>query len=255
MRHVLLWLAAGLLLSACVQETVGGPKRDPVASARDRVGLAAVYIRNGDEEHAQQELEKALQLAPDLPEAHNMKAVLLERDGDIKGADKEYRKAIRLKADYSQAQYNYGVFLFRQGRFKDALKHYSVAAEDIGYDMRPRAYEGQGRCALKLGDKAMASYALERALKLDSSLPDANLQMGELQYQMQDYAAARNYYQRYLQLTEGLPQTAQSLWLGIRLERHGGDRNALASYELALRKLYPDSPECRLYEESAKQGE
>lgn len=256
MKHVLPWIMSGLLLSACVQETgLNGRKPDPVASARDRVGIAAEYLRDGDEEHAQMQLQRALKLAPDLPEAHNLMGVLLERDGDVKGADREYRKAVNLGENFSQAHNNYGVFLYRQGRYKDALKQYSAAAEDLGYELRPRAYEGMGRSALRLGDKSTATYALERALKLDASLPLANLEMAELQYQMQDYTMSRNYYQRYLQLTADVPQTAQSLWLGIRLERRNGDRNALASYELALKKLYPDSPEYRLYAESLKAGQ
>ena len=256
MKHVLSWLVPVVLLSGCVQETgLNGRKPDPVASARDRVGIAAEYLKDGDEEHAQMQLQRALKLAPDLPEAHNLMGVLLERDGDIKGADREYRKAVSLGENYSQAHNNYGVFLFRQGRYKEAMKQYAAAADDLGYELRSRAYEGMGRSALRLGDKSTATYALERALKLDASLPLANLEMGELQFQMQDYAAARGYYQRYLQLTADMPQTAQSLWLGIRLERRNGDKNALASYELALKKLYPDSPEYRLYAESLKTGQ
>jgi len=40
---------------------------------------------------------------------------------------------------------------------------------------------------------------------------------------------------------------AQSLWLGIRIERRMGDQNALASYELALKRLYPDSEEYKAW--------
>ncbi|MDQ8037071.1 MAG: hypothetical protein REI12_06580, partial [Pedobacter sp.] len=59
----------------------------------------------------------------------------------------------------------------------------------------------------------------------------------------------------YLKLTEKQPQTPQSLWLGIRLGRQLGDnKDALASYELALRRLYPGSPEYKLYQDSQKAG-
>lgn len=256
MKHVLLVVVTGVLLSGCVQETgPNGRKPDPVASARDRVGIAAEYLKDGDNEHAQIQIKRALELAPDLAEAHHLMGVLLERDGDFKGADREYHRAVSLRADYSQAHNNYGVFLFRQGRYKEALKQYSAAAEDLGYEMRARAYEGMGRCALKLGDKSTATYALERALKLDASLPMATLGMGELQFQLQEYDAARNYYKRYLELTADMSQSAESLWLGIRLARRNSDRNALASYELALKRLYPDSPEYRLYTESLKSGQ
>ena len=45
-------------------------------------------------------------------------------------------------------------------------------------------------------------------------------------------------------------QDARGLWLGIRLERIYGDTDALASYELALKHLYPDSPEYKAYLQS-----
>jgi type IV pilus assembly protein PilF len=53
--------------------------------------------------------------------------------------------------------------------------------------------------------------------------------------------------QRYLEVGA---HTAQSLWLGIRIERELGDRDALASYSLQLEKSYPDSEEARLLLES-----
>ena len=44
--------------------------------------------------------------------------------------------------------------------------------------------------------------------------------------------------------------TPQSLWLGIRLARALGDKDALASYELTLKKLYPGSRAYTKYKES-----
>ena len=46
--------------------------------------------------------------------------------------------------------------------------------------------------------------------------------------------------------TELAPPTAQSLWLGLRLERKLGDRAQEAAYGLQLRKRFPDSNEARL---------
>lgn len=247
-------LLAAVLLAACSSQTTGpnGRKTDLTASARDRVALATEYLRQGDNENAQIQLTRALKLDPDSAEAHSMLGVLLERDGDIKGADKEYRRALRLRADYSQVHNNYAIFLFRNGRYKEALKQFEAATEDLSYDHRAQAYEGMGRSALKTGKKEIAARAFARALKLDPSLSISTLEMSEIQYAQNNYEGARASYRRYLGLTERAPQTAQSLWLGIRIERHLGDRNALASYELALKKLYPASPEYKLYIESLK---
>lgn len=253
MRVVLPVLLGAVLLAGCVQEPVSGSRTaNPVAGARDRVALAAEHLRNGDNEKAQIQLKRALDMDSRSAEAHNLMGVLLERDGDKRGAERAYRRAVKLRPEFAQAHNNYGVFLFKNERYKDAFKQFEAAANDLGYDLRAQAFEGMGRSALKLGDKDTATRSFVRALRIDAGLPTSNLELGELQFAQGNFDAARSSYQRYLKLTEGLPQTAQSLWLGIRLERRFGGKNALASYELALKRLYPNSPEYKLYAESLK---
>lgn len=250
-------LAAGvaLFLAACsVQEFPSDRNVDVAAGARDRVAIAAEYLQKGENERALLHLRKAIELDPKSAEAHNLMAILLERESDPKGAEKHYRKAIGLRQDYSQAHNNYGVFLFKRGNFQMAASHLEKAAGDISYQMRASAFEGLGRAALKLGEKDRAENAFQRALRIDASLPVACLELADMNFEKQNLVAARAYYQRFLKLLESQPQTARSLWLGIRLERRLGDRNALASYELALKRLYPDSPEYKAYAASLESG-
>lgn len=244
-----------LLLSACtVQEFPTDRKVDATAGARDRVAIAAEYLQKGENERAMVHLKKALELDSKSAEANNLMAILLERENDLKGAEKHYRRAIKLREDFSQAQNNYGVFLFKRGDYKEAAVQFEKAAADIGYPLRSSALEGLGRSALKLDDKDRAERAFQRALRIDADLPGANLEMAELNFERQNLAAARAYHQRFLKLSEDQPQTARSLWLGIRIERRLGDRNALSSYELALKRLYPDSPEYKAYAASLESG-
>lgn len=249
-------LATGVMLLASCTTVVENDgklrKPDPAAAARNRVAIAAEHLKSGENEKAQQQLRRALEADPKSPEAHNLMAVLLERDGDVKGADREYRKAIRLREGFSQAHNNYGSFLFRQQRYKDAIKQFALATADMGYAYRAQAFEGWGRSAYRLGDREATAQALARALRLDPNLAIATLLTAELQYDEKNYEAAHGLYKRYLQLTSEVPQTAQSLWLGIRLERRFGNRDALASYELALKRLYPDSPEYKQYQEALR---
>ncbi|HBF06601.1 MAG TPA: type IV pilus biogenesis/stability protein PilW, partial [Gammaproteobacteria bacterium] len=56
---------------------------------------------------------------------------------------------------------------------------------------------------------------------------------------------------RYLREYSSIARhTPRSLWLGIQIERVNGDADAMASYVLALRNLYPKSPEYRRYMET-----
>jgi len=43
-------------------------------------------------------------------------------------------------------------------------------------------------------------------------------------------------------------QSARGLWLGVRLARETGDRDAEGSYALALSNMYPDSAEFQAYQ-------
>lgn len=246
-------LALGaLLLAGCSQVVVqeGGRKPDPKAAARDRVALAAEHIRKDQDDEALRYLQLALKSDPDSAEAHNLMGVVMERDRNFKAAEREFRRAIKLRDNYSQARNNYGSFLYRRGEYKAALRQFEVASDDITYAYRAQAFEGVARSAWMLGRKDVAEAALLRGLGLDPNMPGATLLGAELNFEKGDYDVARNLYKRYLQLTPNVPQTAQSLWLGIRLERRFGDRNALASYELALKRLYPESPEYRQYQQT-----
>lgn len=248
-------LCAGLicLLAGCaVQEFPNDRKVDTAAGARDRVAIAAEYLQKGDDERALIHLRKALELDPKSAEANNLMAVLLDRDGDRKGADRHFRRALTLKPDYAQAHNNYGGFLFRQKRFKEAAEQFEKASADISYDFRAPSFEGLGRAALQLGDRERAERAFLRALRLDANMPLSNLEVADIKFHQDDLMAARAYYQRFLKLTANVPQTARSLWLGIRIERRMGDQNALASYELALKRLFPDSEEYKAFAASLK---
>ena len=78
----------------------------------------------------------------------------------------------------------------------------------------------------------------------------ALLRMAILSYQSSRYLPARAYLERYREVG---PQTAESLWLGYRVEERLGDKDAAASYAMLLRAKFPDSQEVRLLQESSLQ--
>lgn len=250
----LLAVGVALLLSACstIVEDDRLRKADPVGAARDRVAIAAEFLKKGDNENALRYLRLALRSHPESAEAHNLMGVVLERDGAYAQANREFRKATRLRKGYSQAHNNYGSFLFRRERYKEAMVQFAAAADDLSYPNRALAFEGLGRSAMMLGRRDDALQAFNRALRLDGSLPVSTLLAAEINFGQGNFQVAHGLYKRYLQLTRDTPQTAQSLWLGIRLERRFGDKDALASYELALKRLYPESPEHKQYQESLR---
>jgi TolB-like protein/DNA-binding winged helix-turn-helix (wHTH) protein len=65
---------------------------------------------------------RALEIDPNLPEAHTALALIVENyDWDWQTAEKEYRRAIELDPNYATAHHWYAEYLMWQGRFSEAL--------------------------------------------------------------------------------------------------------------------------------------
>jgi type IV pilus assembly protein PilF len=112
------------------------------------------------------------------------------------------------------------------------------------YPERSRVFENLGMTAAMLGQRDLALQQLEKALRLNRQQPRALLEMAELSYEDRHYVPARDYYDRFSQLTE---QNARSLLLGVRLAKVFDDRDKAASAGLQLKRLYPGTPEYQQY--------
>ena len=100
-------------------------------------------------------------------------------------------------------------------------------------------------CRLQLFDKEGAEAAFMRALTMDRTNTIALLEVAQLRLDAGDYEAAQQFYDTYRSVAR--QQSSRALWLGIRLARARGDRDAEGSYVLALTNLYPESAEYEAY--------
>jgi type IV pilus assembly protein PilF len=99
-----------------------------------------------------------------------------------------------------------------------------------------------GLCAEMKGDLALAETNLNKSLKLQPDNPDTVLKLAGLHFRLGRLTEAQRLLGRHDELA---PPNAESLWLGVRLERKLGDRAQEASYGLLLRKRFPESPEAQ----------
>ena len=241
--------AVMLAMTGCVTETSSSitQNADKGRFVETSVAAAVRYMQENQTEDAFRHLNRALKVDKKSTSVHNAFALLYRMTGDAALEERHFKLAIRYDPKNSQARNNYATFLYREGRYRDALGQLKKATQDPSYAQRELALVNMGRCFLKLEDKDKARDAFERALKIKRELPVANLELAFLFFAEGNYRKANE----HLELYGGVARhTPKSLWLGIRLQRILGDRDALASYELALRNLYPDSVEYRLYTES-----
>jgi len=78
---------------------------------------------------AKEMVAKALELDPNLAEAHATRGVSLMTNFDLRGAEEEFRRAIELKPSYVSAHQWYCQLLIAQQRWDEAAIHIEKAAE------------------------------------------------------------------------------------------------------------------------------
>lgn len=209
--------------------------------------LAVQYLQKGEYQIALEKLEKALQAKPDYVEAHNAMGLLRGTLGQTTEAEASFKRALQIEPDNSSVLNNYGQFLCRNDRGAEGQKMFLKAIENPLYRNPAVAYSNAGTCAVTNGDLDTAERDFRSALEIDPRLAPALYQMAELSFDLQRYEQARSYLKRYL---ENAQHSARSLWLGVRIERELGDRNAVSSYALQLEKNFPDSQQTKQLLES-----
>jgi tetratricopeptide (TPR) repeat protein len=80
-----------------------------------------------DADAAMAAYRQALQIDPDLPDAHLNLGRLLHERGEVGGAEMHYRLALAARPDDPVAAYDLGVALQDQGRFEEAAQAYQMS--------------------------------------------------------------------------------------------------------------------------------
>lgn len=242
LRHVAVGLAC-ICLAGCVTEQTGGfeNKRDPQKALQYSVEAARSYLQEGNYEAAKRHLKTALEIDSGNADVHETMAQVFWRTGEVEQANDHFRRALAADSNNSRIRNNYAAFLYSQKRYRDAEEQLQKVAGDLMYERRADAFINLGRVQLKLKNYAAAKDTLERALLMQRGNPDTLFALAEVYYQLGDLTMAQQSYAAYRQLVP--TQSAESLWLGIRLAEKNRDHDTMASYALALKNLFPRSEE------------
>jgi type IV pilus assembly protein PilF len=240
-------LAIALVLSACAatqEQQAADDRLKRAAKANAQLGVA--YMREGDLETAEGKLQKAIEQDPDSVRAHDAIAVLYGRIEKNELAEKHFKKALSLKPDDSRTQNNYGLFLCQTGAYLKAEEYFNKAASNPLYSGRTAALTNAGVCANKIPDAEKAEQYFRTVLEIDPYYTPALLNMVSTTYEQGNYMSARGYLQRYEQVA---PYSAESLWLGVRVEDALKDRNASGRYGLLLKNNFSDTTQAKSLQE------
>jgi len=131
---------------AAARESFDTAVKDDPSYAQAYVGLAATWrdrpVSENGPEQAESLLHKALELDPDLAEAHGALATLdVLRQWKWSEAEVEYKRAIELNPNFADAHARYGEYLDMTGRFDEGMKEFLLAQElDPGHDFNPNPF-------------------------------------------------------------------------------------------------------------------
>ncbi len=238
MKRILVTLL--LALTGCANNLQGSPRQvDPPEAAKANVQLGIQYMNQGQNERALMKLKRALQLDPNLQEAHGAIALLYANAGEPAKARAHYVRALLLDPTDSSTRNNYAAFLCGEGNIEAALSEFDRVLKDKRYPTPEVALTNAGVCAHGMPDLVRAEKYLREALKRNPKHAEALIQLARLSYERSQFLQTRAFLQRY----EAVMQPDQeALLLGLRTERALGDKAAEKRYAAKLRATYPDVP-------------
>ena len=248
-------LLLGLILAGCAQmggvgdsSSSSSVSASPVetesrARARAFTELAGAYFSRGQMKIALDEVRKAVQADSSYGPAYNVLGLIYMELAEDAPAEENFRKSVSLDRSDSEARNNYGWFLCTRGRYDEGLTQFSDALRNPLYAKPEQALTNAALCHERKGDLKQAEAYFNKALKLQPDFGLAIIKLADLHFRQGNLKESQRLLARHQAV---LPPTAESLWLGVRIERRLGDRNQEAAYNLQLRKRFPDSPEAQL---------
>jgi type IV pilus assembly protein PilF len=246
------WIVLGaVLLAGCAGEPASQDSKaaspqadsDGLQRARAFTNLAGAYYARAQYKIALDELRKAIIADSHYGPAYDVYGLIYMDLEEDTLADENFRRAIELDRNDSEARNNYGWFLCTRGRYQEGLEQFKAALRNPLYTRPEQAMTNAGLCAEKSGDLMLAEANLVKSLKLQPDNPNTILKLAALNFRQGRLPDAQRLLEHYAELA---PPTAESLWLGVRLERKLGNRSQEAAYGLQLRKNFPDSNEARM---------
>lgn len=216
--------------------------------AKVRLQLAAGYFEQGQTTIALDELKQSLQTDPSFADAYNLRGLIYMRLNDMRLAEDSFRRAITLNPRDPNTLHNYGWMMCQQGRYTESTQMFNQALGHPAYIDKAKTFMALGLCQQRAGNPAEAERSLTRSYELDPANPITGYNLALMLYQRGEFTRAQ-FYIRRINNTE--MANAETLWLGIRVERRMENRDAFNQLSDQLKKRFVQSPEYLALERKA----
>lgn len=255
-------LVAGLIgISGCASTSPGaGPagsgvevvtdSDEPEARkrARIRLELAVGYFEQGQTTIALDELKQSIAADPAYGEAYSLRGLIYMRLNDFRFAETSFKKALSISPQDSNVMHNLGWLMCQQARYPEAQQLFSQALSNPQYGERAKTFRAQGLCQARAGLREEAEQSLLKAYEFDAANPITAYNLAVLLFQRGDFVRAQFYVRR---LNNSELANAESLWLGVKVERRMENRDAMHQLAAQLVKRFPQSRETGAHQRGA----
>lgn len=216
--------------------------------ARIRIELALGYFEQGKTDIALDEIKLSIQADPTFSDAYSLRGVIYMRLNDFAIAEDSFKRALDIRPNDGNVLHNLGWLKCQQAVYPESLRYFSQALANPQYRERAKTWMAQGLCQIKAGSLQDAEVSLFKAYELDAANPVTGYHLANLLYTRADFARGQFFIRR---INNSEFANAESLWLGIKIEKKM--RNSIAALELGtqLEKRFPQSKELGLYRRGA----
>ena len=256
-----LFVANLLMLAGCATSAGGaapsGKTQDLITEsdepenrrrARLRLELATGYLENGQANVALDEIKQALAADPTFVEGFNLRGLTYMRLNDVPLAEDSFKRALALNPRDADVAHNYGWLLCQQTRFPESFRYFGQALANPVYRGSAKTLMAQGVCQIQAGQRQEAEASLTQSYQLDAGNPLTGYNLANLLYLRGELVKSQFYTRR---LNNSDLANAETLWLGIKVERKLNNIDASQQLATQLRRRYAQSREAAALEKGA----
>lgn len=252
-----LWSAAALTGCASGAPGVGERGGEPITEsdepegrkrARIRIELASGYFEQGQTTVALDEIKQALLADPNFGPAYSLRGLVYMRLNDSALAEDSFRKALQINPRDADTMHNYGWFVCQQGRHGEAVQLFGRALAVPLYGGQAKTLMMMGTCQLRMGQRTEAEGSFSRAYELDPANAYVGYNLANLEFQRGEYTKSQFIIRR---LNNSEQANAETLWLGIKIERALGNGAVVDQLGQQLQRRFPRSKEWASYQRGA----
>ena len=216
--------------------------------ARLRLELAVAYFDKGQTTDALDHLKQSIAADPNLFEAYNLRGLIYMRLNDAPLAEESFKRALSINPKAATVVHNYAWFLCQQSRYSESEPVFYGVLGDPSYGDKAKTWMALGLCQMRANRPLDAEKSFVHSLELDASNPMTGYNLSLLLFQRGDYVRAQFYVRR---INNSEYANAETLWLGIKVERCMENRDATAQLTAQLKKRFPASRETAALERGA----